>query len=174
MQEMYIPQERARLLAGKAGALKKLEKLCGCSIRVGVGSIVELDGDPYSEYAARNVVYAFGRGFELEKAQKLLGDDLYFDSMEIRGQASKNRVANARSRLIGKDGRAKRYIETVSGALMSVYGDTVSFIGRADEIDEAKTAVRTIIEGGSHRLAYSRMEAAHRKHRRMVDMGAVQ
>ncbi len=169
MQEVYIPHERARLLAGKGAALRRLEKLCGCTIRMGQGSTVELDGEPYGEYVARNVIYAFGRGFDLAKAQKLAGDNIYFASLDIGSHASKKRVMNVRSRLIGEDGRAKRYIEAVSGALMSVYGDTVSFIGRAEEIEEAETAARTIIEGGSHRLAYSRMEAAHRKHKLMAE-----
>ncbi len=48
---------------------------------------------------------------------------------------------------------------------MSVYGDTVSFIGTIDEINEAETAVNTLIDGGTHRLAYTRMEAAHRKNK---------
>ncbi len=171
MQEVFIPQERARLLASKGAMLRKLEKLCKCSIRVGAGSLVELDGGSYDEYVARNIVYAFGRGFDLTKAQKLADESTYFASMDIGSHSSKKRTMNVRSRLIGEDGRAKRYIEAVSGAFMSVYGDTVCFIGKAEEIDEAETAARTIIEGGSHRLAYSRMEAAHRKHRHMVNEG---
>ena len=168
MQEVYIPSERARLLASKGGAIKRLEKLCGCKVRIAAGMAIELAGDVYGEYVARNIVHAFGRGFGIETAERLIGDEVYFSSIDF-GSAGKNRVRGIRARLIGENGRAKSYIERVSGAHISVYGDTISFIGKAGEIEEAETAARTIIEGGSHRLAYTRMEAAHRKNRRLAE-----
>ncbi|MCL4411585.1 hypothetical protein M1329_01460 [Candidatus Marsarchaeota archaeon] len=169
MQEVYIPSERARLLARKGGAIKRLERLCGCEIKVKAGMAIELAGEAYGEYVARSVVYAFGRGFSIEMAERLVGDEVYFSSIDF-GSVGKNRVGDIRARLIGANGRAKSYIERVSGAHISVYGDTISFIGKANEIDEAETAARTLIEGGSHRLAYARMEAAHRKNKRLAEM----
>jgi ribosomal RNA assembly protein len=78
---------------------------------------------------------------------------------------NKNRIRNMKSRLIGSKGKAKRYMESVSGAVIAVYGDTVSFIGSSEAIEEAEAAALTIMKGSSHRLAYTKMEASHRKHR---------
>ena len=41
----------------------------------------------------------------------------------------------------------------------------MSFIGTASAINEAQVAVNTLIEGGTHRLAYLRMETAHRRYK---------
>ena len=50
-------------------------------------------------------------------------------------------------------------------AHISVYGDTISIIGDITQIAEAETAINTIIDGGTHRLAYIKMEAMHRKNK---------
>jgi ribosomal RNA assembly protein len=102
----------------------------------------------------------------MDIACKLADDNYYFSSVDL-GQiiSSDKRVKQVKARIIGEEGRTKRYIEEVSSAKISVYGDTVSFIGSIEEINEAETAVNTLIEGGTHRLAYTRMEAAHRKNK---------
>ncbi len=164
MQELYIPKERLAILKEKKAIVSRLEKTLKCKISVDVHGSIVIEGTPFEEYQARNVLYAFGRGFDMKFAELLLGDDYYFSYLDINDYVnSKNRIRTVKSRLIGSEGRAKRYIEEVSAAKVSVYGDTVSFIGTIEQVKEATTAARTIIEGGSHRLAYRKMEAAHRK-----------
>jgi len=167
MQSVYIPKERIRKLKQSRGLISSVEKLCGCKIKVDSDDdVVEITGEAYPEYMARNIIYAFGRGFEMELAEKLSDDSYYFNSIDLeRIISSDKRVKQVKARIIGENGRTKRYIEEVSGAKISVYGDTVSFIGSITEINEAETAVNTLIDGGTHRLAYTRMEAAHRKNK---------
>jgi ribosomal RNA assembly protein len=167
MQHVYIPNERIKKLRQNKDLVSKIEKQCDCKISFDLeDDVVEIKGEAYPEYNARNVVYAFGRGFELDIALKLNENDYYFNSLDL-GQiiSSDKRLKQVKARIIGEEGRTKRYIEEVSGAKISVYGDTVSFIGTIEEISEAQTAVDTLIEGGTHRLAYTRMEAAHRKNK---------
>jgi len=166
MEEVYIPQERSNILRKRPKMLKKLGELCNCNISIEELNCVRIEGDGYGEFMAREVIQAFGRGFGLRMAELLLKDGYYFSSISMRDITnSRKRIRNMRARLIGTNGRAKRYMENVSGALIAVYGDTISFIGTSKAIEEAETAARTIMEGSSHRLAYSRMEAAHRKHK---------
>lgn len=167
MQEVLIPIERAEILSAKYMDL--VESKCKCEISIKSKNIVDITGDAYDEFLARNVIFAFGRGFDINTALKLLNDDMYFESMNITDFAkNKNRRSEIKGRIIGNSGKAKIYVEDVSGAYISVYGDTVSFIGKSESIIEAKTAVYTIIEGGSHRLAYKRMEATHKKFRKSL------
>ncbi len=166
MQQVYIPRERVGLLKRDRSISREIEKACNCKIRVGGDDTVEIDGDAYAEYSAKSMLQAFGRGFEISIALRLAGDEYYFNSIDISQAASSGkRALQIKARIIGESGRTKKYIEQVSGAKISVYGDTVSFIGRIEEIGEAETAVNTLIDGGTHKLAYSRMEAAHRKNR---------
>jgi ribosomal RNA assembly protein len=166
MQQIYIPHERIKKLKEHKELVTRIEKLCNCKLSFEEDDVVEAKGEAYAEYLARNIVYAWGRGFEMDVACKLADDNYYFSSIDL-GQiiSSDKRVKQVKARIIGEEGRTKRYIEEVSSAKISVYGDTVSFIGSIEEINEAETAVNTLIEGGTHRLAYTRMEAAHRKNK---------
>jgi ribosomal RNA assembly protein len=165
MEEVYITKERLGLLKRGKKSTANLSRACGCSLSFTEDSVV-LNGPPYNEYMTKNVINAFGRGFEVEDALKLLNEDYYFTSIDLEREAgSEKRLAMIKARIIGENGRTKIYIESVSSAKISVYGNTVSFIGTIDQINEAETAINTLIDGGTHRLAYIRMEAAHRKHK---------
>lgn len=169
MQELYIPMERLAILKERKSILVGLEKSLRCKISIEVHGGVTIDGEAFEEYLARNVLYAFGRGFDIKSAELLLDENYYFSYLNIKDYVnSKNRIKVIKARLIGSEGRAKKYIETVSSAKVSVYGDTVSFIGSIEQIKEATAAAKTIIEGGSHKLAYKRMEATHRKNKKDI------
>lgn len=172
MEQLYIPSKRARLLRGKSDAVRMVEHMCKCTVSISHDDTIEIKGqDAFSEFSAKNILFAFGRGFDINTACRLNNPDQYFSSIDIEQLISnENRKKQLKSRVIGSEGRTRKYIEEVSGAHMSVYGDTVSFIGTIEEINEAETAVNTLLEGGTHRLAYTRMEAAHRKNKRQAHM----
>ncbi|VVB76987.1 Uncharacterised protein [uncultured archaeon] len=166
MQQFLIPARRAKLLEDR----KVLEPLCerlGCSIAVQNGNEVVITGEPYEEYNARNVVQAFARGFELNTAYKLLSDDYFFKSTDMRDMfRNEDRIKRIKARIIGKEGRSKSYMQSVSGAELSVYGDTVSMIGTVDEIKIMSAAVDVLLEGGTHKKAYFLMEKTKKGIRR--------
>ncbi len=167
MQQVFIPSERIRVLRKDRKLLDSLEKICRCTIDVKEEDAVVINAqDGYGEFVARNVMFAFGRGFDIQDAEKLLNDDYYFNSIDIGHiLGSEKRIKQVKARIIGEEGRTKIYIESVSGAKLSIYGDTVSFIGTPSQINEAETAVDILIHGGTHKVAYSRMEAVHRKNK---------
>jgi ribosomal RNA assembly protein len=145
-----------------------VERLCKCGITIeDDGAISILADDGYSEFVAKNILFAYGRGFDMKTAELLEKENYYFTSIDV-GQLfdSEKRIRQIMARIIGESGKTKTYIENVSGAKLSIYGDTISFIGSQSQIDEAKTAVSTLVEGGTHKLAYARMEAAHRKNKK--------
>jgi ribosomal RNA assembly protein len=166
MQKIQIPMERAKKLADSEALMRSLRRVCHCQVAFEEENIVTIEGaDAYEEYSAKNIVAAYGRGFDVNIAQRLMKEDYYFQIIDIRQLFSnKKRAREIKARLIGTDGRAKRYIEVVSSAKIAIYGDTVSIIGRPDEIAEAEAAIKSIINGTGHRKAYTRMEASHRKH----------
>lgn len=166
MQQVYIPHRRIKLIRDNKSILSTVERQCGCKVTVGQDDTLEVNGDAFAEFNAKNILYAFGRGFDMEIACKLNDADYYFTSIDLEQIASsEKRKKQITSRVIGKGGKTKKYIEEVSGARISIYGNTASFIGTIDSINEAETAVNTLIDGGTHRLAYMRMEAAHRKNK---------
>jgi len=167
MQQVYIPMERLAKLKKDRHMLERLEEHCKCSIKE-KGDALEVTGDAYDEYIAREVLFAFGRGFSDKEALKLLNDRYYISTIDLgRIFESKDRLHDIEARIIGRGGKTKKYIEEVSSALISIYGDTVCIIGEMEAIDEAEVAIKTLINGGSHRKAYQRLEALHKKNKNL-------
>lgn len=163
MQQVYIPKERIERLRKERKMIERIEKECSCSVRFGEGNYLDVIGDAYGEYAARNILFAFGRGFDEKSAMKLLDDRYYLSTIDLmQAFKNKNRMREIKARIIGVHGKTKRYIETVSSAILSIYGGTVCIIGDTKAIREAEIAVKTLINGGSHRKAYEKLEAQHR------------
>ena len=146
-----IPEERvSKLLEIRDLIEEKLDvsvKLSGNEVTVS-GSSIEL-------LKAHNLVMAVGRGFSTDKALYLLQDDFSLDVIEI-GEFAKTQKAFIRlkGRVIGDDGRAKRFIEKNTNCLIRVYGKTVSIIGKSEDLINARRAVIMLLEGAKHGTAY--------------------
>ena len=161
MEHILIPAARVRALKE---AVALIEKRVGCKMRIENRNEIVVEGDSYSEYVARNIVQAVARGFRLNTAFKLLNEDYFFDSIDI-GDIASNKLKKKRmvARIIGTGGKAKIYMEEVSGASIEIYGDTISLIGSIDEIRIAKAGINILLDGGKHSTAYTVMEKERRK-----------
>ncbi|MDE1767994.1 MAG: hypothetical protein KGH64_05810 [Candidatus Micrarchaeota archaeon] len=156
MENILIPHKRAELLDSKL--LAKLKERLGCKLELEDNSIT-IQGEPYDEYNAKNVLTAFGRGFDLDKAYKLLNEDYFFQMINLKDAfGSKEQIMRVKARIIGTAGRAKEHIESISGADIAVFGSSISIIGKADELKVADAAIRILIDGGTHKTAYKVME----------------
>ncbi|MHA1448837.1 MAG: KH domain-containing protein [Candidatus Hodarchaeales archaeon] len=98
-------------------------------------------------WVARDIVRAIGRGFNEEKACKLLDENYRFDLIRIGDLASPKRLKQIKGRLIGQKGKMRTAIEESTDVFISIYGKTVSIIGRIENIDTAKRAIDMILEG---------------------------
>lgn len=161
MEHILIPHKRAELLDKKL--LDELRKRLGCRIELAENEIV-IDGEPYNEYNAKNVITAFGRGFDLNKAYKLLSEDYFFQQINLKDAfRSKEQIMRVKARIIGTEGKAKEYIESVSGADIAVFGSSISIIGKIDDLKVAEAAIRILVGGGTHKTAYMVMEKERAK-----------
>lgn len=161
MEQILIPHKRAELIDKKM--LKTLSDRLGCRIEL-EENVVSIEGEPYDEYNAKNVITAFGRGFELDKALKLLSDDYFFQQINLKDTFhSKEQIMRVKARIIGTEGKAKEYMESFSGAEIAVFGSSVCIIGKIDEVKVAESAIRILITGGKHKTAYMVMEKERRK-----------
>ncbi len=169
MQEIDLPLEKLIKLKAKKKILDKIENYSKCRITIGDKSVViesKEHADAYGEFLAYNIINAFEKGFDINTAFLLVNEEYYFSYIDINQVwPDEKRKRQIKARIIGENGRTKRYIESVSSAKISVHDDFVGFIGKVDNIAEAETAVRAIINGGTHKQAYNKMEARHRKNK---------
>ena len=165
MEEIFIPLERVKALKEDSKGIEEIARACNCRITVADDNPIVAEGSGYDEYVARNVITAYGRGFPVKTALLLAREDYYFYTIDLdKVFKSRERIKAVKGRLIGINGKAIRYIGTVSNAKMCVYGDKISVIGKMEAIEEAEEAIKSIINGSRHGKAYSRMESVHRKH----------
>jgi ribosomal RNA assembly protein len=68
-----------------------------------------------------------------------------------------------RGRLIGSDGKIRRFIEQNSGCEMAVYGRTIVLIGDEEALPLASHAVERILQGSEHGTVIKALERERRE-----------
>ncbi|WP_309492058.1 KH domain-containing protein [Candidatus Hecatella orcuttiae] len=161
--KVRIPIERVGVLIGPKGTVKeRIEKACNVDLIVnGETGEVEISckdtsGDPSSILKAQSIVSAIGRGFSPKKSFRLMDEEVMLDILNLRDiiGRSKADMARIKGRLIGKKGKTRKIIEETSGADVSIYGHTVALLGRLEELEAAREAVRMLIAGSQHATVY--------------------
>ena len=179
MRSIRIPSDRVGALVGKDGSSKKMiEERTGIKLQIDKeGEVVYDDNaegvEPIMALQIMDVIKAVGRGFNPDKAMKLLDDeDMYFESINIKDVIGdrQNQVVRARGRLIGKDGKTRKLIEDLADVYMSVYGNTVSLIGNSISLPIAKNAIEMLLHGSEHSTVYHYLESQRPK-LRIAEMG---
>ena len=161
-----MPSERIGVLIGKGGETKDIiEKRTGCKLVVdSVEGDVEIDHsqatDPSMAIVVSNVVTAIGRGFSPPKALKLLENDCYLEILDIRDYVGKKieHVERMRARVIGTHGKTREIFEELTGADISIYGNTVAIIGTSLQLDVAKRGMDMLLSGSEHAAVYHFLE----------------
>jgi len=156
-----IPEQRMKILRSDKKLVEKLEELADVKIKLGEDGDVEIEcDDSLLLMRVKSVVKAFGRGFDFEDALYLL-DEAYelciIDVKDFAGKSSK-RLNELRGRVIGREGKAKNIIEKLAGVKLSIYGKTISIIGKWDGVECGRQAVRMLLEGRKHGNVYKFLE----------------
>ncbi len=161
-----IPEERVGVLIGEGGRVKReIERLLNVvldvdsregTVVINLAKPVEQGGDPSSLFKARDVITAVARGFSPEKALKLAGDEYVLIVVDLTDYVGRNpnHLKRVKARIIGSEGRARRIVEENCHVDISVYGDTVSIIGRFEDVKAAEEAIISLVKGAPHGAVY--------------------
>jgi len=152
-----IPELRKNILERDEKIRKRLEEFTNTKIEIEDG--VCIDGEPFNVYQTKQVLKAFGRGFDMNDALCLLEDEYGLEVINLMTfTKSRERLKTLKGRIIGTGGKTKDYIEKYTDVKLSVFGKTVSIIGKWDKISIAKEAVMKIIKGCTHQTLYKWLE----------------
>jgi ribosomal RNA assembly protein len=169
--ELKIPKERIAVLIGTKGKTKKeLEDITESRIDINSkeGDITITGKDAVKLYSTKELIKAVGRGFNPEIAKLLIKQDYAFELIEIMDFArTKNDYIRLKGRIIGQEGKARRYIEKMTECNISVYGKTVAIIGEFQKVAIAKKAIETLLRGSPHSKVYRWLERKRRDFRQM-------
>ncbi len=163
---LKIPKERVAVLIGKNGETKKeLEESTSTEIDIDSkeGDVTLTGADAIQLYTAREIIKAVARGFNPEIAKNLLKQDYTYEQISIKDFISNpNHLARLKGRVIGTEGKSRKMIEELSEADISVYGKTISIIGRAENVDTARRAIESLLSGSPHANVYKWLEKQRR------------
>jgi ribosomal RNA assembly protein len=126
------------------------------NVKIEFGEEVVIKGEPLEVFVAEAVVRAIGRGFDYADASAIFNDYLLYT---IPLTKNKKDLIRIRARIIGTSGKIKRKIESVTKTRISVFGKTVSIIGKEDGLERARHAVEKLIEGKTHSMVFKFLEA---------------
>jgi ribosomal RNA assembly protein len=153
MRLLRIPEERASLLLkNQERDLKTIENLLKIEISASKKGEIEIScPDPLEELRAYEIVKAYGRGFALKNALKLLEDNSSIQIIEIKDFANtKNSSTRLKGRVIGKNGRIKSFLENELDLCISIYGKTISLIGNCSNLTVGRQVIELLLNGGSY------------------------
>lgn len=156
VEYIRVPLDRVAVIIGSAGKTKKeIEKETSTKITIDSNSgevSIENKGDVLKAYKALEVVRAIARGFSPQHALELLREGFSLEVIDIGQYAGKssNAAEQKRGRVIGSEGRTREKIEDETGCYVSVYGKTISVIGKYDDVSKAKRAVEMLLGGAAH------------------------
>jgi len=166
--EIKIPKERVAVLIGKSGETKALieeETNSHLNIDSDEGEVRISGEDSLGLFTARDIVRAIGRGFSPENAMLILKADYLFELINITDYVGKSKTSMERlkGRVIGTEGKTRKYIEEHTETIVSVYGKTIGIIGEAETVMLARRAVESLLSGSTHTSVYRWLEKKKRE-----------
>jgi ribosomal RNA assembly protein len=152
-----IPDKRRFLLKKNPENKEMLEEMT--RVKIEINDEISIEGDTFNVYQAKQILKAFGRGFEIKETLYLLEDDYGLEVINLSSLIkSRKRLKTLKGRIIGTEGKTKDYIEKLTDVKISVLGKTVSIIGHWNKINIAKEAIMKIVNGCSHQTLYRWLE----------------
>ncbi len=162
MYELKIPKQRIAVLVGTKGKIKrKIEQETHTKITIDSkeGDIFITGTDNLKLYSAQTIIKAIGRGFNPEKALLLLKTDYAFEMINIMDYSKTQAdLIRLRGRVIGRHGKGRDTLESLTNCFVSVFGKTISVIGLAEDIFLATKAIEKLLKGAPHSKVYAWLE----------------
>ena len=160
--ETKIPRERIAIIIGKNGDVKKeLEEYTSTNIDIDSkeGDIKITGSDSLQIYALKEVIKGIGRGFNPEIARLLLKQDYTLEVVSLLDYVKhKGHFERIKGRVIGANGKSRDTIERLTDTYISVYGKTISIIGRSEGVVASKKAIESLLQGSPHANVYKWLE----------------
>jgi ribosomal RNA assembly protein len=161
--ELKIPKDRLAVLIGTKGEVKKMiedETKSKITIDSNEGEVRISGEDSLGLFSAREIIKAIGRGFSPEIALHILKSDYSFELLNIADYIgnSKDAARRLKARVIGSEGKTRRYIEQTTETNLSVYGKTIGIIGEAENVMLARRGIESLLAGSTHASVYKWLE----------------
>jgi len=166
MEKIFFSSEGIARIIGKNGLMKKkIEKNLDIKIKKNEDDSLMIDSkDKVEEFLLRYFLDAIALGFPFNIAMSLIKSDKIFKQIDIKN-FSKNpsRIDVIKSRVIGKEGKAKKTISYLTATDIMIKENFIGIIGEAENVHSAEEAFLKIIRGAPHAHVYKFLESEQKR-----------
>jgi len=119
----------------------------------------------FNVWIAENIIRAINRGFNPQKAFKLLSDEYMLEIIDLEAilGRSEKAITRVKGRIIGESGKIRSVIEQYTTSNVSVFGNTIAIIGQYDDIRVARKAIQMLIQGAPHKTVTAFLEKKYKE-----------
>ncbi|MDI9620146.1 MAG: KH domain-containing protein [Candidatus Nezhaarchaeota archaeon] len=172
---VQVPMDRIGVLIGKGGAVKKeIEETYNVKLDIdsSTGTVcIELleNSNPSSLLTVKNIVQAIGCGINPNRALEVFSSEdgaLHVIDLKNLARGSRDNLVRIKGRIIGEKGKARRLIEELTNASISISENTVTIVGKLENVEIARRAVEMLISGSPHNVVWKYLYKMRRELKR--------
>ena len=128
-------------------------------VKIGFGKDrVLIRGAEFNEYLVEQIVRAVDFGFDVDDALLLLREGFVLEFIEVKEHTRRKNLKDVRSRIIGREGKARRTIEKLTGAAIVINGNDVGVIVDAAHLSAVTQGIEGLIGGSKHGNVFNFLE----------------
>jgi ribosomal RNA assembly protein len=122
------------------------------------GNELIIDGKPFEEWIGKDVITALSLGFESFESFGLIDETKLFKMVNLEDYVESKSLKRIKSRIIGKNGKAKKNIEEMTEVKICIYENTIGVIGDIENVNLAFDAIMKIVSGSTHSAVYQSIQ----------------
>jgi ribosomal RNA assembly protein len=138
-------------------ARKILEKELNVKIAL-LGREISITGKPEDEYISERVIEAIDFGFPIDAALMIKEEDLALEILNIKEHTKRKDYKRIRGRIIGKEGKTKNTISSLTDCFIEVKDNRVATVGHPENVKTARQAIISLIKGTKQANVYAYLE----------------
>ncbi len=128
-------------------------------VKIGFGKYgISIRGNELNEFTVEKIVRAIDFGFDVDDALLLLNEEFVLEFVDVKDHTRRNNLRDVRSRIIGREGKAKRTIEKLTGAAIVIVENSIGVIVDADHLSATIQGIEGLISGSKHGNVFSFLE----------------
>jgi ribosomal RNA assembly protein len=119
---------------------------------------IKIKGTELNEFLTEQIVLAIDFGFDLDDALLLLRQNYLLKFIDLKEHTKRHNLKDVRARVIGRNGKAKKTIEYLTGSIIIIKDNTIGLIVDDIHLDTTTQAIISLIQGSKHSNIFSYLE----------------
>lgn len=132
---------------------------------------IKIKGTELNEFLTEQIISAIDFGFDLDDALLLLKQNYLLKFIDIKEHTKRHNLKDVRARVIGRNGKAKKTIEYLTGSIIVIKDNTIALIVDDIHLDATTQAINSLIQGAKHGNIFSYLEKQNKNIFENEDLG---